>query len=537
MSLPQNPYNQPPQATTRPQRTPQEQQTPPMLPIPVSRLRKMSRREWMAKRLMAGKAIIADHLPNWFASYAIFTYVVALIGVNIIFSNYATEWYFWLFGIAWVAGFFYLSVDFSRKWNLLHVRKSRDFEKKLFWTGFLIRVAYAFFIYFFYIEMTGQPHEFAAADSIAYIETAQWLAAGWKGSYMMDVVSNLVTTSLGDAGFPLYLFLPVLILEGDVVVLVICVVNAMFGAYTSVIVYRMATRLMGENIARLAAIFCMWHPVLICYVGMTLKEVFMTWLLVLFIDMADRMLVGKKYSLATIAPVVLVGLTLFLFRTVLGMVAFMAVFFALMMMETKLVGWGKKFILSIVLAGVLLLSVSDNIMREINQIRETDIREQQENTMVKRYGSEKGGTISGNKFANYAGAAVFAPLIFTIPFPTMVNIGFQEDMRLIHGGNWMRNVMSGFVILAMFMLLLTGDWRKYTLMVAVLLGYLVVLIFSAFAHSLRFHIPVMPLEMIFAAYAIMNMRKKQKFWYLLWCLFMILTCFGWNWMKLRGRGL
>ena len=46
----------------------------------------------------------------------------------------------------------------------------------------------------------------------------------------------------------------------------------------------------------------------------------------------------------------------------------------------------------------------------------------------------------------------------------------QEDMRLIHGGNWMRNVMSGFVILAMFMLLLTGDWRKYTLPLAMLLG-------------------------------------------------------------------
>ena len=44
-------------------------------------------------------------------------------------------------------------------------------------------------------------------------------------------------------------------------------------------------------------------------------------------------------------------------------------------------------------------------------------------------------------FEGYAGAAVFAPMIFTIPFPTMVDIGFQQDMRLIHGGNWMRNVM------------------------------------------------------------------------------------------------
>ena len=182
------------------------------------------------------------------------------------------------------------------------------------------------------------------------------------------------------------------------------------------------------------------------------------------------------------------------------------------------------------------MAVSDNIMREINQITNADVRGQQEVSMTKRYGTE-GGKKSGNTFAKYAGVAVFAPLIFTIPFPTMVNIETQEDMQLIHGGNWMRNVMSGFVILAMFMLLLNGDWRKYTLPLAMLLGYLLMLAFTQFAHSLRFHIPVMPFEMMFAAYAITNMRKKHRNWYLIWCMFMVVACFAWNWFKLAGRGL
>ena len=263
----------------------------------------------------------------------------------------------------------------------------------------------------------------------------------------------------------------------------------------------------------------------------------MTFLVVLFIDMADRMLRDRNYALNTIAPVVLTGGALFMFRTVLGMVAFLAVFFALVMMDTKIVSWGRKVVLGLVLVGAVLLGASDNIMKEVNKIRNTDVLQEQENSMTKRYGSEKGGKLTGNRFANYAGAAVFAPLIFTIPFPTMVDIGSQEDMRLIHGGNWMRNVMSGFVILAMVMLLLTGDWRQYTLPLAALLGYLVVLVFSSFAHSLRFHIPVMPFEMMFAAYAIMNLRKKHKRWYLIWCMLCIVMCFGWNWMKLRGRGL
>ena len=538
MTNDQNTYNQP-QMPPQPPMPQGEAFVPPqggafMPPVPP---RSMTRRARWGQQLMAGKTLITNSLPNWFATYAFATYMVALFGVNILFSGRGTEWYFMLFGIAWVAGFFFLSVKFSKEWSVLKMRKPKAFEKKLFQVGLSVRVLYAIFVFYFYISMTGVPHEFAAADSISYIETAEWMVRGWDGGYFWEVVSQLATTSFSDLGYPLYILLPVKIFEGNAVVFFILIINSLFGAYTSVILYRIARRSMDETTARLTAIFCMLHPVLICYCGLTLKEVFMTWLLVLFIDMADRLLRSRKYAFSTIAPMVLAGGALFMFRTVLGLVAFMAVFFALVMMDTKIVSWGRKVVLGVGLAGIIIFSVSDNIMREVDKIRNTDVRQEQETSMTKRYGSEKGGEISGNRFADYAGAAVFAPLIFTIPFPTMVNPGFQEDMRLIHGGNWMRNVMSGFVILAMVMLLLTGDWRQYTLPLAALLGYLVVLVFSSFAHSLRFHIPVMPFEMLFAAYAITNMRKKHKTWYMIWCILMIVTCFGWNWMKLRGRGL
>lgn len=520
MNNPNNLYNPQPQ-----------QPMPPMPPRPMSR-----RARW-GQRMTSGAAMITNSLPDWFATYAFATYLVALVGVNLMYSNYATEWYFWLFGIAWVAGFFFLSVKFSRDWSVLKIHKAKNFEKKLFWTGFWIRVVFAAFIYFFYIEMTGKPHEFAAADSEGYVEVAHdWSLYIEDGSFW-SVLSEFLQNSFSDTGYPLAITPLIYIFGVDVGIFMILIANSVLGAYTSVIIYRLARRSMSETIARLTAIFCMLHPVLINYVGMTLKEVLMTFLFVLFVDMADRMLRGKKYTWATIAPMALTGLLLFMFRTVLGMVAFLAVFFALIMMDTRVVSWGKKFALGIILVGLIFAGVSDNIMREINQIRDTDVMEQQQINMTHRYGSEKGGEFSGNRFANYAGAAVFAPMIFTIPFPTMVQVEGQEGMRLIHGGNWMRNVMSGFVIFSMFMMLLTGDWRQYTLPLAILLGYLVVLVFSAFAQSLRFHIPAMPFEMMFAAYAITNMRKKHRNWYLVWCLLCIVMCFGWNWIKLRGRGL
>lgn len=524
----QNTYNQPQMG---------EQEQMQQMGMPLQMLQQNSRRARWGKRLMAGAVLINQSLPDWFATYAFATYLVALVGVNILFSGRGTEWYFMLFGIAWVAGFFFLSVKYSKEWSVLRIRKSKAFEKKLFQTGFWMRVVYVIISYNFYMSMTGKPFEFAFADSDGYTQTAQWFSEELERYNLLHTLSTYGKEYFSDMGYPLFILLPIHFIEMPFVQCIIRLIQAFFGAYTAVIIYRLVNRSMGETTARFAAIFCMLHPVLICYCGLTLKEVFMTFLVVLFVDMADRMLRSRTYTFSTIVPMILAGGALFMFRTVLGLVAFMAVFFALVMMDTKIVSWGRKVVLGVGLAGIILFSVSDNIMREVNKIRTTDIMQEQEIAMTQRYGSEKGGKQGGNRFANYAGAAVFAPMIFTIPFPTMVVTEGQEDMRLIHGGNWMRNIMSGFVIFAMFMLLLSGDWRKYTLPLAVLLGYMVVLVFSSFAHSLRFHIPTMPFEMMFAAYAIANMRKKHKNWYLYWCMFMVVACFAWNWFKLKGRGL
>ena len=85
----------------------------PMMPPPMQQ--QNSRRARWGKRLMSGDTLSLTSLPDWFATYAVGAYAIALLGVNMMFSSYAMEWYFWLFGIAWVAGFFYLSVKFSKE--------------------------------------------------------------------------------------------------------------------------------------------------------------------------------------------------------------------------------------------------------------------------------------------------------------------------------------------------------------------------------------------------------------------------------------
>ena len=146
---------------------------------------------------------------------------------------------------------------------------------------------------------------------------------------------------------------------------------------------------------------------------------------------------------------------------------------------------------------------------------------------------------NGNIYAKYAGAAVFAPMIFTIPFPTMTDVPHQENQEMIHGGNFVKNMMSYFTIMALVVLLFSGEWRKHVLPIAILCGYLVVLVFSSFAQSERFHQPILPLTMMFAALGISLIKDNPwiKRYFDYWCVIMFLAAIAWNWFKLAGRGM
>ena len=110
---------------------------------------------------------------------------------------------------------------------------------------------------------------------------------------------------------------------------------------------------------------------------------------------------------------------------------------------------------------------------------------------------------------------------------------------MIHGGNYVKNIISFFTIAALFIMLLSGNWRRYVLPVSILCGYLMVLVFSNFAHSERFHLPILPLHLMLAAYGISQMNKLRilKKGYPWWCALMFVAALAWNWFKLAGRGM
>ena len=88
-----------------------------------------------------------------------------------------------------------------------------------------------------------------------------------------------------------------------------------------------------------------------------------------------------------------------------------------------------------------------------------------------------------------------------------------------------------------FFLLFSGEWRKHVFPIALLVGYLAALVLSVFAQSGRFHMPIIPLEMMFAAYGFSLMKKKQLKWFNYALVLEFVFCIAWAWFKLKGRNL
>ena len=266
----------------------------------------------------------------------------------------------------------------------------------------------------------------------------------------------------------------------------------------------------------------------------------MVFLCILFAERADFLLRKGKLAFMPTASLMLIPAFMFMIRTALAATMVMAFFCALLFSSERIVSWGRRallFTLAIVFAGVVL-TTSTSIGQDIQKMWQTRGSTQRTNMEWRAERSDMAGGLN-NRFAKYAGAAVFAPMIFTIPFPTMNEVPGQENQKMIHGGNFVKNILSGFTIAALFILLFSGDWRKYVLPLAILCGYLVVLVFSTFAQSERFHLPILPFTLMFSAYGISKMNEvwwiKKYFPY--WCALMFIAAIAWNWFKLAGRGM
>ena len=442
-----------------------------------------------------------------------------------------------LFGIIEVVGFFYFANACSRGWISFRPRR---FTQNLFWWGFAVRVLWVIISYLLYWDWTGTAFSIGAADELVYDEVAHFTAEQLRDGnwHLYTTVEAYSGYAFSDMGYSIYLSIIYYIFFDSI--LIARIIKALLGAWTAVLVYKLASRNFGEYTGRMAGIMCMLMPNLIYYCSFQLKEVEMVFLATLFIERADALLRLPKMPWRSLLLLMLIPTFLFMIRTALAATLVMGFALALLFTSDRVVkGWRRVMLIgAVAVFGLVIVASESNIITDVQQMWETGGSQQRANMEWRAERTDMTGGLN-QKFAKYAGATVFAPAIFTIPFPTMAETPGQENQKMIHGGNYVKNIISFFTIAALFILLLSGKWRRYVLPVSILCGYLVVLVFSSFAHSERFHLPILPLHLMMAAYGISQMNKLRilKKGYPWWCALMFVTALAWNWFKLAGRGM
>jgi hypothetical protein len=462
-----------------------------------------------------------NFFPQYFTTKAITIYVGALIAVNIVFFNHALPIVWWIFGLVEVISFFYFSNLLTKKWSEIDPKL---YEKNLFTSSLIIRVVWVFFSYFFYQVMTGEPFEFYAADAKGYDYLANQLLKNGFSAYS-TIFKDM---DLADTGYATYLGILYMIFGNGLIIPRL--IKALLGAYAAVLISRLATRNFGETTGRIAGIFYMLMPNLIYYTGSHLKEAEMVFIVVAFVERADYVLRSKNLSLLSLSfPLVMAGLLFFL-RTALGATALFALFTTIIFSSERVANMGKRTLLAIWVLVAVGYFAGGRIATEVDELWQAR-KENQKSSMEWRANYE-----GGNKFSKYASSAVFAPLIFVIPFPSAIYTEGQENQQMMNGANYVKNILAFFLIFAIYLIIKENKWRDFLLIGTFMIGYLIIIALSAFAQSERFHQPALPFILVFAAYGVNRFTNEYKKYFTWWSAMIFGAIIVWCWFKLAGRG-
>lgn len=473
-------------------------------------------------------------IPNWMLEKSMVFFFVAMFACWMAFG-YVPEFGLWIVACISVVLFFYGGMSLSKS---LAYTKEKTFIRNVFIAGLLIRVLWIVYCYYIFNPSHYGTTYGETADVDWYMPFAkdltQWIRNGFD--VPLIEIQNRWCAAIDDIGYPMWLGVIYLIVGVDNDVFIPFIAKCIFSAYCAVCIYRVAKRHYGEGTARMAAIFVALNPNMIYWCGNLFKEIEMVFLVCLAVDNFDRVSTsGQRFTFKNLLPGMLAVTALMFFRTALGLVIILAFFTHVVMASQRVMNIGRKVLAGILVSLVFAVSMGERIRTQSEALLNTAQSNNQQTNMEWR-GTRQGG----NSFAKYAGAAVFAPLIFTIPFPTF-NTALESQYLQVQlaGGSYIKNIFSFFVIIVMLMMLISGEWRRHVFIIAYTVGYHLVLVMSQFAQSGRFHMPVIPMLMLFAAYGIQIAKTNGKLrrWFPIVLVIEVVVCLGWNWFKLKGRGM
>ena len=467
---------------------------------------------------------MSKQLTRYIALYGVGVYLLALLVISIVFHDYALELKWMLWGIGEVLFFFVLTTVFYPRWKGDEPKK---FWRKVFWVALAIRLLYVVLSYYYFMFSLGYAFD-GPGDAVGYYNRSVVLSRYiWRGDFGI-VIDLLKGYSMGfsDHGYLIWLTLLHTIFGRGV--LVARVFKALMSTYLCIVVYKLASRTFGERTGRLAAVMCVFMPILIQLAGMHIKEMEMIFISILALERMDYLIRSKKYTFWNVLfPVLLIGLS-FGFRTVIGMCLIFAFLVFVILSPNHLVNKKSKIITLSVTVAVFLFFLFTVIGSEMKIIYRLNFSGM--DYMAKKYES------MGLKYGEIAKSKYLFPGAFVLPLSPMVDIS-PDHNKLIHGSTYVKNFLAFFAMLAIVIAIRQKKWRDFSLIGAYELSYLAIIMFTFTSNSERFHEPAIPLILVMAAYAMTHLRRKDLKLFYVYCGVLFVALVVWNWLKLSARGL
>lgn len=466
-----------------------------------------------------------DKLHRHFQWVGAGLYLTALLVVSLCFRSYALKALWLAWGIGTVSFFFGLSYWCYRQWG--H-NDSKLFRRKVFWWALGIRVFYVGFCMFYYYYQTGMSLEYGAADSLNYHRMASYLADLARQGHFKEViyVLNGNTVGFSDQGYVLYLTTLYTCFGKNI--LGPRLLKALMSAYLCVVIYKLASRNLGERTARIAAVMAVFLPQFIHYTGTYTKETEMVFLATLALERMDYLIHSRRYNFWNIlVPCVLTALT-FGFRTIVGMALIASFILYVVCCDKVLLSKKARFIIVGVTCLLALVFFITPIGWEMYMM--IGINFQTSDATAEKYQALNLG------YAQYASGKYLAPGFLTLPLTDLVEVA-NSNQKMMNGTFFVKNYLAFFALWSIVVAIREKQWRKLSFVGSYTLFYALIIAFSFAFNSERYHFPVMPGLLIMAAFAMRRFRRKDFKFYYAYCVLLLVAIVAWNYIKLAGRGL
>jgi len=467
---------------------------------------------------------MSQKLTRYIALYGVGVYLLALLVISLVFHEYALQLKWMLWGIGEVLFFFVLTTVFYPRWKN---DAPKQFWLKVFWVALVIRLLYVILTYFYFKHTMGFPFD-VPGDGVGYYNRSVRLSRYIRRGDFGFVVNFLKGYSMGfsDHGYLIWLiFLHTLFGRG---VLVARVFKVLMSAYLCIVVYKLASRTFGERTGRLAAVMCVFMPILIQLTGMHTKEMELIFLSIFALERMDYLIRSKKYTFWNILfPILLIGMS-FGFRTVVGMCLIFAFLVFIILSPNDLVSRKAKIITLSATVAVFLFFLFTAVGSEMKIIYRINFSGT--DYMAKKY--EK----LGLKYGELTKSKYLFPGAFVLPLSPMVEVS-PDHNKMIHGSTYIKNFLAFFAMLSIVIAIRQKKWRDFSLIGTYELSYLAIIMFTFTSNSERYHEPAIPLIIVMAAYAMTHLRHRDLKLFYVYCGLLVVALFAWNWMKLAARGL